>query len=148
MKGEVANLKYALARHHPPTYESLDSCQQVTEAEWLHEVVIGARIEPPKPIAGVVARCQQQDGCSIPQRTEVAADLDAVRTWKHDVKQENVVGRTPCEVQPLLTVRCDIDTMVSVAQPFLQCRTEPTLVLDEQQSRHRALLRESGIASG
>jgi len=78
-----------LGRAPPP--ERAKARQQLAEVEWLHQVVVGSRVEPGDAVMNRIARGQHQDGRPDTISAQAPADLDAVDARERDVQDEHVV---------------------------------------------------------
>src|SRR5436309_2832690 len=81
------------------TPERSDSREQLVEGERLHEVVVGAGVEPVDAIAHGRARREHQDRDLIARGAETPADLDAVESGQTKIEDDRVVRVAHREIQ-------------------------------------------------
>lgn len=114
--------------------------EQLVEREWLHEVIVGAQIEPGHPIGDGIARGQHEHVRRVARRAQLAEDREAVEPRQHDVEDDDVVRVVLGVPQALDAIAGRVDRVADVAQPARERLPQRPVVLDDQQAHARSLL--------
>src|SRR6202522_828447 len=86
---DVADLKHLRGWLIGPSHPRADPGDQLLGFEWLDNVVICAGFEAEDDIYGVGLRGQHDDRHAR-LGTDLTAYVDAVRTWQHQVQQDQI----------------------------------------------------------
>ena len=117
-----------------PAEERAKPRVQLLERERLHEVVVGARVEPRHAVADGVARGQHQHGRVVVGGAEPAADLQPVEV-RHQHVQHHGVGRVKRQaVERLGAVGRELDVVALQPEGPLERRADGRLVVDDENT--------------
>jgi hypothetical protein len=78
---------------------------QLLHVERLHQIVVGAGVQPVDPIADRIARGQHQDRHAIAQPAQPTAHLQAIDPRQTDIEHDRVRHRLHDQLDRLLAVR-------------------------------------------
>ena len=121
----------ALPRGGPPAHQGPQACQQLLALERLHQIVIGAGIEPLDAVVGLRAGREDQDR-HVARGTDAPADLDSVELGKPEVEHDQVGDELFRELQRLDAVARRADLVALLAQGPAKDVGDRRVVLDDQ----------------
>ena len=107
---EVTGLEHgALGRIGRPAQQRTQPCQQFAKGKRLHQVVVGAGIQPVYTVIDGVAGGQHQHRRLDALAAQLAAEAEPVQPRQHHVEDEQVIGRRERPVEPVAAVIGCID---------------------------------------
>ena len=86
-----------------PAQERAYSRQQLAQAEWLDHVIVRAKLQPRDPVRLVLQR-REDDDRNRALRRQRPADRKAIDPWEHQVEQDEVRLKLPCQRQPRASI--------------------------------------------
>ena len=93
--------------------------EQFGKSEGLREVVIGAHVEAGHPVLNGSSCGQEQDRRAVAGHTESTADRESIEFGKHDVEDDEVIGRGARHEEPFFAVLREVHRIVFFAEPLL-----------------------------
>ncbi len=109
----------ARRRRRSPAEDRGDPEQQFARLERLRQIVVGARLQPLDPVAGLVARGQEQDR-RIDLIADAAGQAEPVLARHHHVNYQHVEGQALEQTRGVGRVACGGDQIAASGQEAFQ----------------------------
>ena len=114
--------------------------EQLLERERLHQVVVGAGVEPFDAIIDCVASRQHQHRRPHILVAQSPANVEAVQAGQHHVEDDCVVRRRLRHPQPFFATPCGVGDVAFLAETAYEQLGELRLVLHDQHTHVRIVL--------
>jgi hypothetical protein len=114
--------------------QRLQTRKQLDHLERLGQVIVGAELQPDDLVDHLAARREHNDRRVNIALAQVAADVEAVFSGQHDVKNNCVERFARRACQPYLAVGRGLDQVAFAAQPIGESHHQARLVFDEQDT--------------
>ena len=111
-----------------------DAGGQLAERERLHEVVVGALVQPFDALADRAAGGEHDDAAAEAVLAQAAADFDAINAWKVQVQADDVVVVDACLLEGFRAVLGDINGIAELDQAALDRAGDWLFIFDNQDS--------------
>src|SRR5581483_3361477 len=138
---QVADHERRAAARRPAPHERAQPRQQLLALEGLDEVVVGARVQPLDPVAGLAARRQDEDR-HVAGRAQAPAHLDAVETRQAEVEDDEIGDELLGHRERLHAVSRGLHVVPLLAQRAAQDVGDLRIVLDDEHPSSRSLARQ------
>src|SRR5450759_1769522 len=121
------------ARWRSPAQRA-EPCEQLLVGERLHEVVIGAGVQPGHPVPHRIPRRQHQDRHRVSHPAELPRDLETGPVRQPDIEDDRLEARGgPVDLQALIGRLSGLHRVAVLRQEPPEEPDEPGVILDDQQ---------------
>ena len=146
---EVAEAQDLALARLPASKQRTDARGEHLEREWLHEVVVGARVEPDDLVGGGVLRRQHEDRELWIAGAQPSADLNAVDARHHQVEHHEVGRELERLLERFRTVARGGDRVALERERAAQHVRDVLVVVDDENPAWAgAVRRERGLDVG
>ncbi len=136
---QAADDQHARPLRLAATGNRAQACEELGEGKRLHEVVVGACVEPRDAILHRVARGEDQHRRPDPRSPQAPARLEPIDPRQHHVEHNRVVVVRGGHPQRVLAVCDQIDREPLLDEAAAKKPCEPEIILDDQEA-HAGIL--------
>ena len=135
---QLAHFDHPLLGRVPATEDSVDAEHQLANAEGLHHVVVGAKLEADDAIDlfGLRGHHDDRHGLRLRLATKRLDDARARQVRQHQIEQDDVWANLERELEAGFSVRGGKRTVARLNEVVLEDLPQVGFVLDHEHSRH------------
>src|SRR5688572_18722789 len=123
-------------RRRGPAQRCLDPRPQFHRAEWLRDVVVGAKFETENLFGLMALRGEQDDRRAHASVTQFTTDLEAILAGEHHVEQDQIETSGQAAGDGRLAVGDQLQLVALEAQVLLESECDVGIVFDYQNAGH------------
>ena len=134
---EIADAEARRLRLAPAAHERTEAGQQLGEGKRLHQIVVGARVEPVHTVLDAVARRDHQHRRAQAAPPQGRQDLDAVPAGQTQVQEDHVERLGIDAIERAFPGSLDDDVVLLVLETLSKRVGHLLLILDDEHAEGR-----------